>query len=90
MVPIKHEVANGDTVQVLTSKSQTPHSDWLGIARTSKAQARIRAWIKAQQRVKSVELGAQLLERALTAEGTTLLHTIYRLHAIYVIVLRST
>ena len=69
MVPIKHEVANGDTVQVLTSKSQTPHSDWLGIARTSKAQARIRAWIKAQQRLKSVELGAQLLQRALEAEG---------------------
>jgi len=65
MVPLKHQVSNGDTVEVLTSPGQSPHKDWLGIARTSKAQARIRAWIKSQQREKSVALGRQLLERQL-------------------------
>ncbi len=83
------QVGNGDTVEILTSATQTPSTDWLGIARTSKAQvfffykrkekkkqkivggkslnfkkqlrqARIRAWIKAQQREKSVLLGRQV------------------------------
>ncbi len=32
------QVGNGDTVEILTSATQTPSTDWLGIARTSKAQ----------------------------------------------------
>ena len=38
MVALKYQVQNGDTVEVLTSSNQTPHKDWLGLARTSKAQ----------------------------------------------------
>eukprot|EP00281_Chroomonas_sp_CCMP1168_P035079 CAMPEP_0206254664 /NCGR_PEP_ID=MMETSP0047_2-20121206/23815_1 /ASSEMBLY_ACC=CAM_ASM_000192 /TAXON_ID=195065 /ORGANISM="Chroomonas mesostigmatica_cf, Strain CCMP1168" /LENGTH=951 /DNA_ID=CAMNT_0053680973 /DNA_START=16 /DNA_END=2871 /DNA_ORIENTATION=+ len=65
LVPLKHQVQNGDTVEIITSETQTPHKDWLGIARTSKALARIRAYIKQEQRRKSVALGKQLLEREL-------------------------
>eukprot|EP00288_Rhodomonas_lens_P019175 CAMPEP_0177695144 /NCGR_PEP_ID=MMETSP0484_2-20121128/3304_1 /TAXON_ID=354590 /ORGANISM="Rhodomonas lens, Strain RHODO" /LENGTH=789 /DNA_ID=CAMNT_0019206057 /DNA_START=429 /DNA_END=2798 /DNA_ORIENTATION=+ len=70
MVPLKHQVNNGDTVEVIQSPNQTPHRDWLGIARTSKAQARIRQWIKQQQREKSVALGRELLEKELRKYAT--------------------
>ena len=67
MVQLKYQLANGDTVEVLTSPNQVPRREWLGMARTSKAQARVRAWLKGQQREKSVSLGRVLLEKELKA-----------------------
>lgn len=65
MVQLKYQLANGDTVEVITSPNQVPRREWLGMARTSKAQARVRAWLKGQQREKSVSLGRVLLEKEL-------------------------
>lgn len=65
-VPLRYQLQNGDTVEIITSTHQTPSKDWLKFVRTSKAQARIRQWIKAQQREQSVALGRELLERELS------------------------
>lgn len=65
MVQLKYQLCNGDTVEVISSPNQVPRREWLGLARTSKAQARVRAWLKGQQREKSVSLGRVLLEREL-------------------------
>ena len=62
---LKTELKNGDTVEVVTSAHQTPSKDWLSFARTSKARNKIRQWIKAQQREKSIEIGRELLEKEL-------------------------
>jgi len=50
---------------VLTSGNAHPSKDWLTFVKTSRAQAKIRAYIKAQQREKSLELGRELIEREL-------------------------
>lgn len=41
-VPIKYVLHDGDVVEIMTSKRQTPKKDWLGFVVTSKAKARIK------------------------------------------------
>ncbi len=65
LCPLKTELKNGDIIEVLTSANQTPSKDWLGIAKTSKARNKIRQWIKAEQREKSIQIGKELLEKEL-------------------------
>ncbi len=63
IVPLRYKLKNGDTVEVLTSPSAHPSKDWLTFVKTSRAQQRIRAFIKQQQREKSLQLGRELLEK---------------------------
>ncbi len=65
IVPLRYKLRNGDTVEVLTSNHAHPSKDWLTFVKTSRAQARIRGYIKAQQREKSLHLGRELTEREL-------------------------
>ncbi len=65
IVPLRYKLKNGDTLEVLTSANAHPSKDWLSFVKTSRAQARIRGYIKAQQREKSLELGRELAEREL-------------------------
>jgi len=65
MVPLRYQLQNGDTIEIITSTQQTPNKDWLKIVKTPKAQNRVRQWLKAQQHERSVALGRELLEREL-------------------------
>ncbi|NOT56094.1 MAG: bifunctional (p)ppGpp synthetase/guanosine-3',5'-bis(diphosphate) 3'-pyrophosphohydrolase [Deltaproteobacteria bacterium] len=68
MVPLRYQLQNGDTIEIITSAQQTPNKDWLKLVRTPKAQNRIRQWLKAQQHDRSVSLGREMLERELTRQ----------------------
>ena len=46
LVPISHVLRNGDQVEILTTKNQTPSEDWLRFVVTSKAKARIKDLLK--------------------------------------------
>jgi len=63
MVPLKYELKSGDIVEIQTSPSHKPSKDWLGFVKTSRAKAKIRQWIKTEQRERSIELGRMLLEK---------------------------
>ena len=65
IVPLRYKLKNGDTVEVLTSPNSHPSKDWLSFVKTSRALARIRGYIKEQQREQSLELGKGLTEREL-------------------------
>jgi GTP diphosphokinase / guanosine-3',5'-bis(diphosphate) 3'-diphosphatase len=69
MVPLKHELQNGDTVEILTSPHQHPNRDWLKFVKTTKARSKIRQWLKASEREQSISLGKELLERELRKQG---------------------
>lgn len=69
IVPLKHQVASGDTVEILTSPNQTPHKDWLKFVRTSRAKTKIKHWIKAEEQTRSIEIGRRLLESELRRHG---------------------
>ena len=72
IVPLKHRLKSGDTVEVLTSPSQTPSKDWLKIVRSSRAKAKIRAFIKQQERDRALALGTEILEKGLRPYSQTL------------------
>jgi GTP pyrophosphokinase len=65
LVPLRHPLKSGDTVEILTTQTQTPTKDWLKYVRTPRAKTRIKHWIKAEEQRRSLELGRQLLEREL-------------------------
>lgn len=63
IVPLKYELQNGDTVEIITQAGHHPSKDWLKYAVTTKARSRIKAWIKTEERKRSIELGRDLLEK---------------------------
>ncbi|MFQ5846418.1 MAG: RelA/SpoT family protein [Candidatus Methylomirabilales bacterium] len=65
IVPLRYELRNGDIVEILTATTQHPSRDWLKIVKTSRARSRIKAWVKNEERARSVNLGKELLEREL-------------------------
>jgi GTP diphosphokinase / guanosine-3',5'-bis(diphosphate) 3'-diphosphatase len=69
IVPLKHEVTSGDTIEILTLPNQTPHKDWLKFVRTSRAKTKIKHWIKAEEQQRSLDIGRRLLESELRRHG---------------------
>ena len=64
IAPLSSQLANGQTVEVITSKSGRPNPAWLDFVVTSKARGSIRQFLKTQRRSESVSLGKQLLKQA--------------------------
>jgi len=58
IVPLRYKLKNGDTVEVLTSGNAHPSKDWLTYVKTSRAQAKIRAYIKASSARRAWSWGA--------------------------------
>ena len=65
IVPLKHVLRNGDKIEIITQTGHTPSRDWLKFVKTSKARTRIKAWLKAEERRRSIQLGRELLEKDL-------------------------
>jgi GTP diphosphokinase / guanosine-3',5'-bis(diphosphate) 3'-diphosphatase len=63
-VPIRHVMQNGDRVEVMTSKNQTPKMDWLNFVVTSKAKTKIRFKLN-EAKVRQAENGKEILTRRL-------------------------
>jgi len=63
-VSIRHVLQNGDRVEVLTSKNQSPKIDWLGFVVTSRAKSKIKFKLN-EERVRIAENGKEILQRRL-------------------------
>jgi len=68
MVPLKHKLKSGDTVEILTSPNQRPNKDWLKIVKSSRAKNKIRQFIKVEEHERSKQMGEMILERELKRE----------------------
>ena len=62
LVSLKYILRGGDTVEIITTEQQSPIRDWLKWAKTPRAKSKIRAWLKAQQRERSVMIGREILD----------------------------
>jgi len=65
IVPLSHELKNGDTVEIITSTSQRPNEDWLKFVNSSKARSKIKKWLRDSKFDSSVALGEEMLAKAL-------------------------
>jgi len=72
LVPLRYKLKNGDTVEILTSPHSHPSKDWLTFVKTSRAQARIRQFIRQAEHRRSIEIGRELAEREFRRFGVTL------------------
>jgi len=63
IVPLKYELQNGDTVEIITQAGTHPSKDWLKYTVTSRARQKIKNWINTEERIKSISLGKDLLEK---------------------------
>src|SRR5215469_12290789 len=69
IVPLRTQLVNGDQVDIVTSKAQTPSPTWERFVVTGKARARIRRYIRTQQRQQYLDLGKAILQKAFRQEG---------------------
>jgi GTP pyrophosphokinase len=72
MAPLRYELQNGDTVEIITSPHHHPSRDWLQFVKTTKARHKIRQWLKAAEQEQSIALGKEMLERELRKGGASL------------------
>lgn len=72
LVSLKHQLQSGDTIEVITSKSQSPSKDWLKSCVTTRAKSKIRQFIKAESRKRALELGKEMMEKYLRKAGFSL------------------
>ena len=68
LVPLTYQLQNGDTCQILTSKTvRGPSLDWLnedlGYVRTASARAKVRQWFRRQERSVNIQRGRDLYQR---------------------------
>lgn len=67
LVSLDTTLDNGDTVEILTSKSDTagPSRDWLSFVKSPKARNKIRQWFSKERRTEAIEEGRDELTRAM-------------------------
>jgi GTP pyrophosphokinase len=69
MVPLRTQLQNGDQVDIVTSKAQTPSPDWENFVITGKAKACIRRFVRIKEREQYAELGRNMLEKSFRQDG---------------------
>jgi GTP pyrophosphokinase len=72
MMSLDYRLRSGDKVEILTRPNQHPSPDWLKFVRTSRARSKIRSYIRAEQRKRSIALGREVLEKRLRERGRSL------------------
>ena len=68
-MPLRTQLHNGDQVEIVTSRAQTPSPTWERFVVTGKARACIRRFIRTQQRAQYIELGRAILQKAFKQDG---------------------
>ena len=69
ITPLSTPLVNGDQVEITSAKNQTPSPQWERFVVTGKAKARIRRYVRMQQRDQYMSLGKGMLQKVLKQEG---------------------
>jgi guanosine-3',5'-bis(diphosphate) 3'-pyrophosphohydrolase len=69
MLPLRTQLQNGDQIEIVTSKAQTPSPTWERFVVTGKAKAAIRRFVRVRQREQYLQLGRSLLDKTFHEEG---------------------
>ena len=73
IVPISHQLQNGDIVDIITAKNSTgPSRDWLNIAKSGTARTKIKQWFKKEKREENILRGREMFESELRRAGISM------------------
>ena len=75
LVPLSHELKNGDQIEIITAEAQKPQREWLEYAHTPKAKEIIYDALKADIE-DAILKGQQILEAELTKLGVKVQHRV--------------
>jgi len=65
LVPLRTQLQNSQTVEIVTRRGAKPNPNWLTFVRTAKARTAIRHYMKTMRSSESVDLGKRLLDQSL-------------------------
>ncbi|MGH6610763.1 MAG: RelA/SpoT family protein [Burkholderiaceae bacterium] len=75
IVPLNTQLENGQTVEIISSKTGGPSRDWLnsdlGFLKSARSRAKVRQWFNALEFEQSVAAGRELIEKELQRLGKT-------------------
>jgi GTP pyrophosphokinase len=78
MVPLTHELSNGDSVSIITGKQPRPSRDWLipqlGYLKSSRARAKARSWFRRQDQEHNAGQGQAMYEKEVHRLGVDVPH----------------
>lgn len=80
IVPLRTKLKNGDQVEIITSKTQTPSPSWERFVVTGKARSEIRKFIRTSQRSEYINLGRAILTKTFKQEGEEFTETMVEPH----------
>jgi GTP pyrophosphokinase len=80
IVPLRTKLKNGDQVEIITSKTQTPSPSWERFVVTGKAKSEIRKYVRTQQRNEYINLGRAVLIKTFKQEGEEFSDTMVEPH----------
>jgi len=69
MVNLKYKLKNGEKVEIVTSPTQEPRSDWLNIVKTNRAKIRIRNYLRKKEEDLAIKTGQELLAKEFELRG---------------------
>ena len=72
IVPLRYQLRNGDTVEIITNPNQKPNKDWLNLVKTARARTKIRYLLRKEQRERAIALGKDILDKGLRKKNLTL------------------
>jgi GTP diphosphokinase / guanosine-3',5'-bis(diphosphate) 3'-diphosphatase len=72
IVPLRYKLKNGDIVEIITSPGHHPSRDWLGLAVTNKARAKVKHYLNIAEKQQSLDIGRKHFERELKRYDLTL------------------
>ncbi|MEX2257420.1 MAG: TGS domain-containing protein, partial [Woeseia sp.] len=72
LVPLRTQLQNGQTVEIITARGAKPNPNWVTFVATAKARSAIRQYMKQMRTSESTDLGKRLLDRSLKDLGSSL------------------
>jgi GTP pyrophosphokinase len=75
LVPLRTQIRNGQTVEIITAKSANPDPRWVNFVVTAKARYSVRQYLKNLQHDEARDLGRRLLNQSLLDAGGSLRKT---------------
>ena len=72
LVPLRSQLQNGQSVEIVTRRGAKPNPNWLTFVRTAKARTAIRHHMKTMRSSESADLGKRLLDQSLKDLGSSL------------------
>ena len=72
LVPLRTELTNGDEVEIVRSKAQTPSPAWENFVVSGKVRSAIRRFVRSREKAQFLELGSAILEKAFRQQGNSL------------------